>query len=440
MVHALLTLLVVLFAGCALLTIALVALRSGVSMTGLLLVVWIATVALRDSVDLSMALGGIRISALDLLSLLLIILAVVRLISGGVGTFGRGLAFLLLALLAIHLARGAADFGLQTAVSQARGWLYFAAGLVYGATFAGGWGRRVWKLLAAGGLVLAAISVPYLMVDGVHPATVMTYRSGVWVTTRPIAATGALLILQAAILLPALGWPSKRAAVWFALAAGAVVVAVEHRTLWVAGIVVSLVGFVWWSNRRIREGDSTPIGATGVALLLLPFAVWGFMQTGTLLTSAKEITSGHSTFSWRTTSWQELIASHHSLGVLASGRPAGASFERVIGQQVVDQSPHDGFVDAYLRFGIPGVAVICLLGFLLWRRRSAVAAAIGLPAEAVGLLLLTQLVFSVAYTLDSIQGLILGILVSALAVKGAARAPADEPLIPYMPSYRQVRT
>jgi len=440
MPHGLLTLLLVLVAGVGLLTIALVALRSGLWTTALLLAVWVATIALRDSVDLSATLGGIRVSVLDVLSLVLIVVGLVRVLSGGVGTVGRGLTLVLLLMLAVHIARGASDFGLQTAVSQARGWLYFTAGLVYGATLASGWDRRVWRLLAVGGLGLAAISVPYLMADGVHPATVMIYRNGTWVTARPVAAAGALLILQAAILCPALGWPSKRAAVYVALAAGAVIVAVEHRTLWVAGIVVSLVGFVWWSNRRIRVGDSSPIGATGVVLLLLPLAVWGFLRTGTLLTSAKETTSSHSTFSWRTTSWQELIASHHSVSQLAGGGPSGQSLQRSIGEQVVDQSPHDGFVDAYLRFGIPGVAVVCLLGFLLWRRRSSVGPASGLPAEAVGLLLLTQLTFSVAYTLDSIQGLIGGILVSGLAVKGAAEAPAREAQLRYTASYGQVRS
>jgi hypothetical protein len=440
MTHSLLTLVFLLLVVGGLLTIAVVALRSGVWTTALLLVVWIATVALRDSTDLSATLGGIRVTALDILSLLLIVVALIRVLAGGVRTVGRGLALLVLALLAIHLARGAADFGLQTAVSQARGWLYFSAALVYGATLAGGWDRRVWKLLVTGGLVLGVISIPYLMIEGVHPASVLTYRDGSWISGRPITAAGALLILQAAILLPALGWRSKQTAAYAALAAAGIVVALEHRTVWVAGLLVALVGFVWWSNRRISAGDSSPIGVTGVMFLLLPLAVWGFMKTGTLLSSAKEATSSNSTFTWRTTSWEQLIGSHHSLADLAGGMPAGGGFKRTIAQQVVDLSPHDGFVDAYLRFGLPGVAVIVLLGFLLWRRRSSVGPASGLPAEAVGLLLLTQLTFSVAYTLDTIQGLIAGILVSGLAAKDASEAPAREAQLHYMASYGQVRS
>ena len=139
------------------------------------------------------------------------------------------------------------------------------------------------------------------------------------------------------------------------------------------------------------------------------------------------MTSSDSTFTWRTKGWSELLSTHDSPSELATGQPAGAGFARVIDGRLVDVSPHNGFVDAYIRFGLPGVLCLLWLGLLLWFRRSDVGPATGLTAEAVGLLVLTQLVFSIAYSLDPIQGMIAGILVAGVAT-ATARAPAVPPL------------
>ena len=63
----------------------------------------------------------------------------------------------------------------------------------------------------------------------------------------------------------------------------------------------------------------------------------------------------------------------------------------------------------------------CWLGLLLWFRRREVATPTGLTGLAVSLLLLTQLVFTVAYSLDVLQGVIAGVLVSGLGIKAADR-------------------
>jgi hypothetical protein len=409
----------------ALLALVLVVFRSGLWTSAILLVVWLLTVALRDSVDLSVSVSGVRVTALDMMSLILIMVGVSRLATGGVTTLGRGLALVLVLLLVIHVARGASDFGVQSSVNHARSWIYFASGLIYAATCPTGWDRRVWRLLAAFGLLAGAIAVPYLLLDGVHPATELVYRDGVWVTNRPLTASGALLVLQAAVVTFGLAKRRSTLGAWAVLAAVGVLVALEHRTIWVAGIACAVVGFLWWSSRRLRLGDSTPIGVAGVVLVLLPLAAWAFARTGTLISSAKEVTNSNSTFAWRTTSWNELIAKHHDASQFFGGAPSGADWSRIVNGISVDLSPHDGFVDAYLRFGVPGVVVISVLGFLLWRKRDTIGANVGgLPAEVVGLLVLTQAVFSVAYTLDCVQGLIAGILVSGLAVERTSDATA----------------
>jgi hypothetical protein len=184
----------------------------------------------------------------------------------------------------------------------------------------------------------------------------------------------------------------------------------------VAGIVVGVGAFVSWSRRRFHEVRPAVLGATGLVFLALPLVAVAFARSGTLISSTKEATSSNSTFTWRTTSWSELLATRHSLSDLSFGGASGVSWSRRIGTSVTDASPHDGFIDGYLRFGLPGVLVVVALGLVLWRSRGDIAGRTALTAEATALLLLTQLVFSVTYTLDVVQGLLLGVLVSALAV------------------------
>jgi hypothetical protein len=114
---------------------------------------------------------------------------------------------------------------------------------------------------------------------------------------------------------------------------------------------------------------------------------------------------------------------------MAAGLPAGTPFDRRINGGVVDVSAHNGFVETYLRFGIPGFLALTFAGLFLWLRRRLVAQGAGIPEAAVLLLLLSQFVFSIGYSLDAVQGVIAGILVSGLAFAPSwERAKGTPPL------------
>src|ERR1022692_3517568 len=389
----------------------------------LLLVIWIAADAVTESIEPSIIISTFRISAFDVISVALIVIGVARLVSLDIGGPGRGLVALLLAFFTVHVVRGILDFGVKSAINDARPWFYFFAALVFAATIPMRQSRRIWIVIISSGVLLTVIAVPYLLIDGIHPATELVRRNGTLTTNRPIISTGALVILQSAILAVGLEWPSRKGAVRIAIGAGTVVLLLEHRTLWVAGLAVGAVAFFWWFRGRTEVGSSSAFGVTGLALLLLPVAVWGFTQSQALSSSASETTSSNSTFTWRTTSWEELISSHHSTSQLLFGQPSGASVARVIDGSLVMRSPHDGFVDAYLRFGGFGLAVLCALGILLWRHRAIIAAGSGLTVQAVSLVLLTQFIYCITYDLDLVQGLIDGLFISGLVAASTARAP-----------------
>lgn len=405
------------------------ALRNSAGLVALVVGLWIVSFALRDTIDLSVTASGVKILALDVLSSVMVVIGVGRASFHGVRGIGPGLAFILLLLLFIHVIRGIADVGVQAAVNDARGWFYFTAAMVYTATVPGGWGSHVWKVLGGAGVLLALIAVSYMLVDGFGSASEQFYRNGELVSVRPLHAAGGLLILQAAILAPALRWPSRKAAAWMMIGAGAVTLLLMHRTLWVAGLAVGIVGFLWWSVGRGRKAPSTVLAATGLLMLLLPLAVWGFARTDPLVESATEPTISESTIAWRTTRWQELISSKTSASQLAVGESAVRWNTGEGGRALIAQA-HNGFVESYARFGLPGVLVYCWLGLLLWFQRARIATTTGVTTSAVGLLIITLFVFSLTYRLDAVQGLIVGILVSGLVATPARAAVAPRGPMP----------
>lgn len=459
------------FAGAGAVCLAMIylALRSNTATLALLIAVWIATAALRDTVDLSVTISGVRVFGMDLICGSLACIGVWRILTTGIQDAVRAIALVLLVWVGLHIAWGAADHGVQTAVNDARDWVYFTSALLYAATVPDGWSRRAWELIAAAGLLLAAIAVPYFVVEGVGSASSVVLRDGELVRATPVVAAGALVILQSVILVPALSWPSARTAPYLALGAADVVLLLQHRTVWVAGLAVSALALFWWLQGRPGRrdlpwalvGTGVVVLACSIALIAAPDHDKSSPSSSTVVLAstspsgsssgggpeleASEVrapplgsvvtaTGGDSTFSWRVKGWRALLSSHHSPTNLVFGQAAGGSFTRVVDGEEVNVSAHNELVDGYVRFGF--LAVLCLVGLaiLLWLHRSEVAQRTGVSEHVVVLLILTQVVFSLAYGLDVIQGILAGILLG-----GVSTAPGRVPIARRLRPGRGVR-
>ncbi len=136
----------------------------------LLVALWIAAYALRDSVELSATLGGVHVSAFDVLSALLLITGVLRLLALTGSGLVRGFVAALLALFVVHLVRGVVSYGIQPAVNDARPWLYFLGALTFAATIPARQSRQAWIVLIAAGVLLILIAIPNVAVDGIRPS------------------------------------------------------------------------------------------------------------------------------------------------------------------------------------------------------------------------------------------------------------------------------
>ncbi len=398
--------------------------RSQVFAAYALLTTFVLSDGIRDNFILSVTVSDFRVSALDALCVILLGVGVYRALTMGVRNFARGLSLALLVLVVFHIVRGVLDFGLQEAINASRTWIWFMAPLVFAATAPKPWDRRVWQLIVSTGIVLALVSIPYFLIGGLHAPSEYVYRYGELTSTRPIVAAGALVVLQAAILIPALGWRSREMSMALAGVMIAVVVLIQHRTIWVAGLAAVAIGFVSWSRRRVRDAESLVFGATGLLFLALPVLVYAFLRTDALVKSAVETTSNRSTFAWRTTSWQELIAKNNSLSELVTGGPSGESWARQIQGITAIQSPHNVYVEMFLRFGLPGLVIFFALLVVVWKGRVGIARHVGLTSSAIVLLLTSQVLYGGAYQLDEVQGLIFGILISGLTLARDENAAA----------------
>jgi O-Antigen ligase len=402
----------------------------------LLIVAWILSVAISRSLTVDVSVAGIQVYFLDVVSLAAASIALVRIAKRGVRSLPQGLAIAFFVLVVFHVLRGMAEYEVQLAASSARPTFYFASALIFGSTIQ--IGRLARPLLATficAGLALAVLAVPFWLADGLGNSSQFVVHDGQLVTARPIVATGALVILEAAILAAALRWPTSRAARWITGICAVAVVLLQHRTVWLAaGVVICVLAAHLLRTSRQSTASRTFAGI-GLACFVLPILIVAFVSTGPLVQSVEEVTAQHSTFQWRTEGWEDLIRSHDSPGDIIAGTGAGSSYERLVNGERVDASAHDGYIEVMLRTGVIGLVVLCGIFFTVWRRRRVIAERLALPTIAVVLLLAAQLIFNVAYWLDGPQGLLLGFFVAAAtsstsAVSHRRRQPNSGPAPP----------
>jgi len=244
------------------------------------------------------------------------------------------------------------------------------------------------------------------------------------VDSRPVTAAAALLILQGLILVLVLqiGPRGGARAALIALMALQVVL-LQHRTVWACAVAVGAAGVVLWFRSRPPLRHEQTYGVISAACFAVPLAAWGVLHTSALVSSFRETQGPRSTFAWRTESWTTLLRHFGSLSDRVFGVPAGTSFERtVFGTQTAVQA-HSMYVETILRFGIPGLLLlVAAWAFLI--RRARLHGTGFLPTAGLYGLVLTQTLYSVAYSLGILEGVILG----GLLVLAAQTAPRRVPL------------
>lgn len=402
------------------------------SVAGAVLVMGLAVAEVLTPEPLSVDLGPLTVYGADVVGGLLAVATAARLLRAPALTplqwllAGVGLVALL------SVARGALAFGLEPAVNEFRRWLAVLAAALYFSTVepARHWYDRLAVVWLGGVAALVALALARWAALSVGVAGGVL---GDGTTVRVLDAPEALVIAQAFfIVLPwwrhpdLVGrWPVLRHA---APALLAVVVLLQHRTVWVvlaAGIAVLT------ARRGVLDRQVVVLVGAGLAV----GAVLGLiLLDGSDLRLAEQLSGSATntdTFTWRYQGWTELLRRAGETGGWTGrlvGLPFGSGWTRYINGGYVEVSPHNFYLETFLRLGAAGLALLLAAAAVALRGRMADPGPGGLlSGDVLLVLLVSQAVYWITYAPDLTQGLVLGLALGAAPLPGRAprpRAPA----------------
>jgi len=353
-------------------------------------------------------------------------------------TPSRVLILGLMALLLLSLARGISIYGVKIAGVEVRGLFWFYCGCFYFSSFS--FGRlttarlvRQWHLAAC---ALLAIAVFRWIATGVHLPIAESWSDPAQPAMRVLNSNGALFLCVAFFFSIFLHL-SHAGAAWqrkLYLLLGPAILLLQHRTVW----IVTLAGLAILfreHTRALRMAALTIAAMLAVGTVLLFSAFGADFVVASLQSSA----TSSDTLVWRVAGWSQLLFDRTTgfAGYLI-GDPFGAGFARLLGRNRVEVSPHNFYVETFLRLGILGVIlVIWLYGSQLRACRTLAAhASTRFSARVFQVFLLVHLIYFMTYNLGYEQSLVLGLIVGGLPpLQAAARAPGKNlPARPRLPA------
>jgi hypothetical protein len=328
----------------------------------------------------------------------------------------------LLVLIALSVGRGLGPFGLKAAGNSSRNLFMFVAPalaiMLLRPAFRLDAGRLA-RWLGWAGFCLSAVAL--LRWGGVLPIPVEqidTLREVV----RSLNADYAFIVglaFIAAIWLPLV---ARRSAWWWVGAGmfGAITLALQHRSVWVA----TAAGLVWLGLRNLRRQSPLRWLAVGAAVCVsLGMIVVATPQvlesTGMIVTTnVQEAESSNSTWAWRVAGYEEAtgrLLSSQPVDILI-GPPAGWAAD-LIHEHFASTVIHSRYVSVLAFYGIVGsTALLLWFGILAKRIGWPTRSPRGRPARdhagtiLLEALLLSELVYMVPYTGGILQSAILGLI------------------------------
>ena len=344
----------------------------------------------------------------------------------------------LLFLASLSLLRGIQSHGANLAGNDFRPTFYLLAGVVglaaqpKGSTYV----RNIVDVWIGVALVLVAVGIGRSagLTIGL-PIDQQPFLNG-----RPLYAWPTLFIAQAALLsffaVPLKSrWAGLPGLPYLFLIG---VLLFRHRTVW-AAMAISVVAM--WTVLRpetsvdgctsSRHWAGVLVGAGFLIVVLL--AGNGASLERDLATTTRTATSPGSTFLWRVEGWKALLdAQGANPQDLVLGIPYGAGYHREVFDAEVEYSPHSWYVQTVSRVGVLGCGLMILALLDLFRRGRAAGL---LPRNLGALLVLSTVVYGIAYYPPEVEGILLGLVVlSARRRVSTVPSPREVPAKPPAPA------
>jgi O-antigen ligase len=131
------------------------------------------------------------------------------------------------------------------------------------------------------------------------------------------------------------------------------------------------------------------------------------------------------TFAWRVEGWKALLAEKVRPETMLIGQPFGAGFDRDIEGHTTSVSAHNFYLETLIQFGIPGV--LLLFGLYVWsigRLRREPRTPLYPDFRLWQAFLVMHLSYSVTYSVNYDQALLLAVVVSVLSDCSSTVSPA----------------
>jgi hypothetical protein len=317
-------------------------------------------------------LSGLNVYATDLISLILLVVAVLELTQLRENLGGWLVPWALFGLfIALSLLRGIAAFGLGTAVNEARTTIYVFVAMTWVIAVRPDRLRlHTFSLVLGWALVLVALFHGVLYGIG-GASSWAPVGNGAVQTGRVLVATQAVALLLCAATVSLGPFGSGKVRTKFSAVSsfvfGGVVILAQHRSVWVAGAMGVVAMLIWSERGNARKRAFVLL----VVVSSLIFAGW---SSGSLDRSF-ESASNTGTYGWRTYSWRTLMSQAIADGpaTVVGGEPFGSSFLRRLsnGEWTV-VSAHNWYLDIFLRLGVIGlitVATVFVVAFVKSRER-----------------------------------------------------------------------
>lgn len=382
-------------------------------------------------VELSASLGPARVGLSDVLLMVLLTAAIARLLRVERLTTTQRLLVGFGLVVVWALVRGFEPFGATAAINEARKFLRFAAIALYFSTVEPrrdliGRIGRLWVLAA---VILAGVSLLRWVATAAGISGGPLGQSG---SMRVVPSDTALIIAQGALI--ALAVVNERARDFTRFLAPVLLVVVlllQHRTVWLA----SAIGLLYLLyRRRASIRMLAAFGAGMVVFAALTFTIFGEEDLSQQLAESGQSTA---TLEWRIAGWDALLTDRgpERAGEVALGKPFGGGWGRNFDGRFVDVSPHNFYLESYLRVGVIGVLALLSVYAIALRgpgrsldRHSFGPSSQAVPRYLVQTLVGMQLLYYLTYSPDVAQALLLGLACamtvrSSSAVEGRLGAP-----------------
>lgn len=368
-------------------------------------------------------LGSFTVHLLDLVAGVLLVATVARYLRTERFSMGQILLVGFGMMTMISIVAGLAEFPIQLVLNEARRYVYFVSVGLYFSTMDARpevLDRLARLLLAAAGVLVATAVLRWAVLP-------LGLQGGLFGPggMRVLWAGEALFLLQA-LFIALIAW-RRGGSAWWARAAIAllvVIVLLQHRTVWIALIVSGMV-IVLRDRLLARRLAVLALGAVLVGGL---FVLVVFGDTQEVTAELGQSVQDEGTFRWRYLGWAALLEGGGVDTPIEAlhGQPFGTGWERMLRGQLIVVSPHNFYIESYLRVGLVGLTLLVLLyGHVLRRLLASPRETTDLPPAVLVLILVSQLVYYVAYTPSAVDALMVGVAIAVTSSRDRLRRPSD---------------